>query len=180
MTLENLAYLAEIIGVIAVVASLVFVGIQVKQNTAQAKLTEKQMQQTNSLARAELSLAGWTSRIALQRDMYATQESADFMARVFSSTEPFTPGEKMRLNINISSLIATSEAAAFLHDQGLMDQQLYDRSLEAVKLYFQSPRIRKWWRDVGSDYFVTSFAEKLNEVCDHAEAAAAHRKEGAQ
>lgn len=38
MTLENLAYLAEIIGVIAIVASLVFVGIQIKQNTTQSKI----------------------------------------------------------------------------------------------------------------------------------------------
>lgn len=37
MTLEDLANLAEVIGVVAVVASLVFVGLQIRQSTQQAK-----------------------------------------------------------------------------------------------------------------------------------------------
>ena len=37
MTLEDLAYISQIAGVIAVFASLIFVGIQVRQNSEQIK-----------------------------------------------------------------------------------------------------------------------------------------------
>ena len=37
MTLENINYIAQTIGVLAILASLVFVGIQVRQNTEQAR-----------------------------------------------------------------------------------------------------------------------------------------------
>ncbi|MEQ1819724.1 MAG: hypothetical protein ABL871_14055 [Terricaulis sp.] len=37
MTLENINYVAQTIGVLAILASLVFVGIQVRQNTEQAR-----------------------------------------------------------------------------------------------------------------------------------------------
>lgn len=39
MTLEDLAYLSQIIGVIAVLASLIFVGLQIRQNTKALKAT---------------------------------------------------------------------------------------------------------------------------------------------
>lgn len=50
MTLENINYIAQTIGVLAILASLVFVGIQVRQNTEQARrahrlaISDKQMQ----------------------------------------------------------------------------------------------------------------------------------------
>jgi|GEM_PF-995617 len=41
MTLETLYYISQIIAVLAVLASLIFVGVQIQQNTAQAKRNEE-------------------------------------------------------------------------------------------------------------------------------------------
>ena len=40
MTLEALYYISQIVAVAAVLASLIFVGIQIRQNTEQAKRNE--------------------------------------------------------------------------------------------------------------------------------------------
>ena len=47
MTLETVYYITQIIAVAAVLASLIFVGIQIRQNTEQAK-------DANRLARAQM------------------------------------------------------------------------------------------------------------------------------
>ena len=52
MTLEELAYLAEIIGLILVVASLIYVGKQLKQNTEMMKADSRNAIQQNRVGHA--------------------------------------------------------------------------------------------------------------------------------
>lgn len=52
MTLEQLAYLAEVVGVILIVASLIYVGKQLKQNTEFLRSTKRQALVNNDLTAA--------------------------------------------------------------------------------------------------------------------------------
>ena len=48
MTLEDLSYVSQIVGVVAIFASLVFVGLQIRQNTLATRAASHNASRTHS------------------------------------------------------------------------------------------------------------------------------------
>jgi hypothetical protein len=95
MSLEQLSYLAQVVGSVAVILSLVFVGLQVRQNTAALQRNEH-----NS------TMAQWTViRMAIAGD----RDIAELMTAGLHGTSAMDAADQLRLE----QLLAEHAWAAF-------------------------------------------------------------------
>ena len=164
MTLEAIYYIGQTISVIAILASLVFVGIQVRHGRQQAE-------NANTLARAEMSQSAGLKVLEFQDSWYATSESADLMSRALETDLPLSQAEKQRFGVRIVTLFTGIEIVAMLYREGLCDQIMYDRMLITARAYCSKPRVQKWWHHVGRSYFVMPFRGTVDEMIYSGEAA---------
>ncbi|HWE44473.1 MAG TPA: hypothetical protein VG407_00480 [Caulobacteraceae bacterium] len=105
MWLEQLSYVAQIVGSAAVVLSLLFVGRQIKQNTAAIERDEH-----NS------TMAQWTViRMAIARD----REIAELMTSGLDGTKPLDAADQLRMNM-------------FLNEYAWASFHIWDRTKRGV------------------------------------------------
>ena len=161
MSLENLYYLSQILAVLAIIGSLVFVGIQVRQA---AQRTE----QANRLAEAELSEAAWTEIGALQNSWHQTAESSEFMFRAMRSADTLSEPELRRLNARLSILVGAIELSWELRQQGLFNAALFDANTRNLTAILSTPGGLHWWRTFGRIYFTNGFGAFLEELAEAA------------
>lgn len=162
MTLENIYFIGQTISVVAILASLIFVGMQVQQ-------AKKQTEQANNLARAQLTATTWLGGGNFQHSWVATEESAAFLARAVLSNEPLTTAEKMRFNIQMVSAVSAVELSYMLKQQALFDERLFERNLISIGAYIASPRTQKWWQYVGRKYFTPPFQDVIDDLVKQAQ-----------
>ncbi len=163
MTLESIYFISQIVAVIAILASLIFVGLQVRQSNRAAE-------QANTLAKADMTQASWDTILVTQAQMYSTPESADLMQRGLYGAAPLTDAEKLRFSINMSNMLSTVESGYVLWRQGLFDETSHQRTMRSMAVYFESPRVRKWWALARKDRFVPPFSEIIDKIAARAEA----------
>lgn len=115
MTLENINYIAQMVGAIAVVASLVFVGFQLRQSTEQSK-------QANALARADMGERAMRTFGDNVREMMVNHELAEiFRKAMFEQTE-LTPVETTRILFYLNLTLHAHRTAFLNVKDGLIDQ----------------------------------------------------------
>jgi hypothetical protein len=164
MTLESIYYIGQTVAVVALLASLVFVGLQVRH-------ARHQTEQANKLARAEMSLASAMKCVGFQDDWYATEESAGFMTRVLKSDAPLSVTDKHRFGVRMVTLFTSIEIVDMLYREELCDPYLYDRLLLTGEAYCALPQVQKWWARVGRAYFLMPFRDTMDAMMQRGQAA---------
>jgi hypothetical protein len=140
MTLEELAYLSQIIGVVAVLASLAAVYFQVRQ--------------TNKIARADLTHNALLQAGQMQLSIYDTPEKADLMYRALTGAGPLSDAERARVEVSLAVVFGTHETAFNLRQRDLMEVGAYNGLEALARLYLRSQYGRAYWarrRNEGKD-----------------------------
>lgn len=131
MTLENLAALAEVIGAITVVVSLVYVGYQVKQNTSAIR-TQVHETIVGHVLEAEGSLLH-------------NADLAQIVVKATSVPESLTPEERLRANTYFTHEFVNWESA-FLHNKnGFVKDDLWRRWDLSSRPDKDSPGQYEYW-----------------------------------
>lgn len=145
MTLESWAYVAEIIGAVSVVASLVYVGVQIRDSN--------RVNQAN--ARHQIS------EFVLQVSMFHAQH-ADRFARIQAKAEL---DESDRLFRWWSHMMFMLHAETYFHHRelGLMQSGHWSGYVRYVEGYATSPGMVEFWRDVGPA-FSRDFSNWMTEI----------------
>lgn len=165
MPLETLYYLSQIIAVLAVLASLIFVGVQIRQNT-------KQAQQANELARAELTQDGWQNIGTRQFEMVDTPEKAAFLTKTLYGNEPLDLDEHFRFSIILHTLIGHYEIAYRQVREGLLYEDILKRYQKSMTNYFMSKRFRSVWKETREIIYTDPFRSHVDELCEAGESLA--------
>jgi hypothetical protein len=108
--LSDWAAIAEIIGAVAIVFSLLYVGFEIQRNTKVGLASNRQ----EIAARAQ-ELALYSAETGIYRLLF--DESAD--------TAELTAVEQDRLTAYIGALLRTTEEAYLLHRDGLLDDEYW-------------------------------------------------------
>jgi hypothetical protein len=164
MTLETIYYIGQTASAVAIMGSLIFVGIQVR-------LGHLQTEQANKLAGAEMTQSTLMKTSEFQSSWYETEESADFMARALYTDAPLSIAQKNRLGIRLAALFTAMEVGYMLYRQGLYDQQAHDTGRVIVRVYCEMPRVQKWWRNAGRNVFIMPFQGVIDEMVKRSETA---------
>ena len=151
MDIMELGAIGELVGGIAVVGSLLFVGIQIRSNTNQLRATAN--------FEAEHSWVTLNEKVALHRDVCAfvdqalgSREGLDSLDRV----------DRRRLQFLFRATLQRSEAQFFLAQNGLMDKDLWTTRRTWLRGFLASPSGRAMWdTEVQEFSYTPTFVEEM-------------------
>ncbi len=142
MTLEEINYIAQTTGVIAIFASLVFLAIQVRQNSA---ITRAQVHQ----------------QVADAFTVYL-ETMANHSAVVFAGTSgkqgmtSLSDEELLRFSFIMAGLFKIWENAFYQYRSGFLDERNWQSNVKWMLTWYHMPGVQTWWR-VRKDLFAGEF-----------------------
>jgi len=148
MNLDQWAAIAEIIGAIAVVATLAYLAIQIKQS--------------NRAARSSNATTVLINTQSLAQTLMMDRELGDIILRAIAGEEELLPAEKLAAYAWFYQLLKTGELAHQSFLQGELDQDYWDASMNLYRSYYQTPGFQKYWAD-RKLAFTPGFREAVEE-----------------
>jgi len=125
MTLEQYAYLAEIVGVIFLVASLIYVGRQLQQNTEMMRAESRNSIQHNH-----------------QQEILTPVQYPEIW-RGFTGEK--LSDEMIRVNGFLISSLRSREHEWIQYQNGALDKMAWEAFSKAIPLVLSSQHARSWW-----------------------------------
>lgn len=119
MTLEQWSLVSQIVEAVAVVASLLFVAYEIRQNNANLRLNTEAVQ-----------VAAYHQAIEQIKDAWLQPDTADLLVRSRSGHLALSEAEAMRLSILLSANLFGHEIAMHLARRELIDPALWQNMLE--------------------------------------------------
>ncbi len=153
MTLQDLGDLGDLIGGIAVVITLIYLAVQVRQNTA--LITAQTVQ---------------ASVDATQRVLLFRAENAPLRAviRKARNNEDLTADDTEVLASYLQASFMNFQARLQHHTRGVFDRSINESYELILEDYLQQPYVRRWWH-----YAKPLFGAAFRHHCDHIIAALA-------
>lgn len=152
MTLEELYYVSQIVAVIAIFASLLFVGLQIRQNT---------------LATRAASHNAVSNSLNEINRMFA--ESAD-LTRIFLAgqvdRQGLTPEERWRFDSSMRAYMHVCETMFVQAAIGTGDKSVMLAEEDGIKAALATPGAREWWSEnpYGFSREFRAYVAKLNQL----------------
>ena len=137
MTLEQLGSLGEFVSAIAVVVSLLYLAVQIRQNTSAVRSTSHQ---------AVLDAAQ-----RIQTTLIQSPEMASLLTRANREYGSLTPEERVRFSAYAGQYFSTWQAAFLNHDRSLLDSETW-RHMDALSVRHLGPALREFWRKERDTY----------------------------
>jgi hypothetical protein len=141
ITLKKVALLTEIIGGIAIVVSLIFVGIQFKENTIATKSATANA--ANAITIAWYSETGNSAQ--------SSQLLWDYIKDPKSIT---SNGEKYQATILLHGLFLAFQNSYYLAAEGTLDQNVHESLTAAIKTVKNQPGFLEYWENRKLLFFV--------------------------
>lgn len=130
---ELLGNYGEFIGAIAVVATLIYLAIQVRQN---ALVTEAATSHSITRSRNELNLT-----------LSANPELADLVLKGVADGSSLDPIERLRFTTYFTATFNTFEDIYIQHKTGFAREGQYDSNMSfVIDLLVQSESLQRWWQ----------------------------------
>ncbi len=142
MQLENIALIADIVQAIAVVATLIFVGLQVRYSTRIARMTAAQTS-------AQL-LAENLGRVTDSPDL------AELLTGARGTLGDFTDAERLRVSNFVATGFRHLEVLHAHRRYDIYEEELWQGAAGRLRRMLSNPRIRDWWED-NKDVYAQSF-----------------------
>jgi hypothetical protein len=131
MDLQSLANMGEIIGAVVVILSLVYLAIQVRQNT--------ESQRTENYARALERLAAMQSMLSQDSEV-----SLIFSKGVVDASK-LTPQERIRFTWSWYEIFGAFEFMFLASKTGSIGEEVWSRWSAAIAWWLTFPGVQAWW-----------------------------------
>ena len=153
MNWEAIGAVGEILGAIAVVATLIYLAIQLRRNTEATQAGTAQAL-ADSINAANLLLAG-DPRLA---KLYRTGK--------FENWDFLSPEEKFQWGYFANAACRSFEAVFTNHRLNQADDQTFEMVKETLRTHFTSPAWRNWWREGHQSLpFTRNFIALIEQEC---------------
>ncbi|MGR8950429.1 MAG: hypothetical protein ACU84Q_20490 [Gammaproteobacteria bacterium] len=138
MSWDAVGALSELLGAVAVVATLIYLSKQIRQNT----LTN----QNAALQTISSQYADWLARII----------DSDDVARIYriglSDPEKLNDDERLRFGMLLTHLCRASDAQYHQYLSNALPAELWSSTLSSVTDVFRKPGGLVWWNKFGSTF----------------------------
>ena len=131
MPLDQLSNVAEIVAAALVIVSLMYVGVQVRQNTRQH--------------RAEALRAAIIELVHAIAQTTADEESANNFRDGLHDFNSMMPNARARFHAKMLSLVARFDLVLQLYDARLLDEVEFVAMQRTYISIFRSPGVQQWW-----------------------------------
>jgi len=165
MNWDAIAAVAELLGALGVVASLIYLAVQIRQNTRSLRMASHR------------GVAGEFQ----QSNLAAIQDPqiAELLVRGLGDASSLSEVERLRFEGLLVSIFRTYEELFQLHRGGLADDELWESRERSMMRWLSFPGVRDWWLSDRSDFFIDSFrthvADRLSQPAAQQGAAADRR-----
>lgn len=149
MMLEQVALVAQIVGVIVVAATLIFLTIQVRQSAEILRSETRQTQLEND-----------------QTGVYKFVEYPE-LGRIFSQTEKPSFDDKTKAFFWVIGQMRAREYEWLQYKSGAMDKEAWETYREVIYFVLGTRRSRDMWA-ICSAYFNSGFVEEVRNMTDNA------------
>jgi len=137
LSLSEWASIAEVIGAVGVVISLIYVGIQVSENTDEIRATNRQQ----LIGRAHTA----TNHVA------SSPELAHALSKL-GSREPLTPAQQIQYGFFVRGMVYDVQEAFLLHQEERLDEAYWKTRAALIESYMTQGKARDIYfrdRDLG-------------------------------
>ncbi len=159
MGLEQLSFIGDIGAAIAVIASLIYVGRQVKENTIATRATAAQ-----ALAG---TMNGYVGLINTSTNL------ADILHRGATGMNKLQGGEAIQFGAFLDQMFINCEAVYYQWRDGVLDERLWDTYRHVIVDMMSQQGSREWWPN-RRHWFGTEFADLVDELCSEVPAKPMH------
>lgn len=149
LELQSIASLAEIVSGVAVVVSLVYLALQVRQNTHSLR--------TENYARALDRVA------AIQAQLSKGGESSRVFTRGVIDASKLTPEERIQFTWRLYEIFGAFEFMYHAVQTRALPDEVWERWSSAVAWWLAYPDVRGWWhaRPIPFSTSFTAYVEKM-------------------
>ena len=147
--LKKIALIAEIFGGIAILISLIFVGIQFKENT-------KATRSATALATVS-EMTSWYSNIG------NSERGSYIFWNFLSNPDSLKPEERFQAIMNIHGAMLAFQNSYYLVKEGTLDQEIQQSLLEIINGIKTTPGFLVFWK-ARKSIFLMEFQEYVEEI----------------
>jgi len=152
MNRSKLADLSEIVSSLAIVVTLVYLTIEISQNTDAVRVQTAQ----------SVLEAG-------QSELFSFIEHPD-IALSIPKAGPLTPEENVKLDAFLANSMRAREFAWLQYKNNTIDDVNWNGELAVLSVYLDSTRVRNWWDLLGRYYMGDEFAAFVDQMMSEAPA----------
>jgi hypothetical protein len=144
MSLSDIGAVANLLSAIAVLATLVYLAIQVEQSNrlARSQSRQRMIEQT-------------------QQELYQWIDNPDLREAFLSSKVPSAETQS-KMHFFLISAMRQREWEWFQYKDGIINKQVYEAYHGVIALHLGIPRTRKWWQTVGRMGFNPIFVSEVD------------------
>ena len=131
MTLEAIYYFSQIVAVVGIFASLVFVGLQIRQNTRAIKATSHH--------------AVTDSFNAINTLIIGNPKVARLWRLGMAGTEGLDDDERVSFSFMLLGYMRVFETLHYQYSTGALEKKLFEAELKTLKWVVTNPGFLAWW-----------------------------------
>ena len=152
-SIQDWGAIGEIVGGIAVVATLIYLGIQLRQNTAGMQASAFQQ---------------W---VAVHTQIMAGVMDKDVAAAVqagAADTRNLTEDNYVQFITYCRQFMHMQQAQYYLYRQGVIREEIWNYNRADLIGFFVFPGVKQWWEAGARTHFTPDFVRMLEESDEHA------------
>ena len=150
MTISDIGSIGELLGAVATVATLIYLSIQIRENTAQSK--------RQALEKIIERIVNWGARLNENPDLH------EIYRQGLTKFGSFDDAQKDRYHLILAEILMACEA---VHEHGKTNAIKFE-SVEAIdKRILHELRgegARSWWADMGREFFAKDFVSHVEQL----------------
>ena len=145
MSIQDWGAIGEIVGALAVIASLIYLAVQIRQNTRQISLSIESAR----LAAFERTVE---SSIHAREVLITNPEVADLFLKGLSDYRSLPASDKFRCNMLFRNLLSGIQGGYIRELTMENDKEQFEGTRKTVKLLLKNPGVRQWLAEVETDW----------------------------
>jgi len=147
--LQKISIITEIVSALAIVISLIFVGIQFTENTKATK--------SATAASTVGTISSWYT------EMGNNQQSSSLFWNFMANPESLTSEERFQVLISLHGLFLTFQNSYYLSQQGTLDSHIEESITKAAVGVKDQPGFRLFWK-LRRELFFPEFQKHIDNI----------------
>ena len=151
MNWEAISAIGEIVGALAVVITLVYLAIQIREQNRESRAAA-----IDSLSQQ------WRG---LMSDLSTSETLSDIYLRGLADFDGLSPSEKMRFTTILSQTAQITESLHKHHRLGRLDPGMWEGYETRMRDVFSNPGVKTWW-GLRRHWFSPQIREYIDEIVE--------------
>ncbi len=154
MNWDAIAALSELLAAIGVVVSLLYLALQVRQNTDHVRLNSESLGMAHEMGGAQMA-------VDISMALASDPEFSDLVRRAIRGEGELTPVERFRFASYMLGSVTVFQAGHYNYRRGFADSEAWSGHERQMMRMMSSPAARAWWVRAGPQ-FSAPFAEYMD------------------